>query len=52
MRGKMIMGQNVSRRESTAVVVGKMKLVCSLCSFVQATGKGKGKWLLVVRLRI
>jgi hypothetical protein len=48
----MIMGKNFSRRESTALVVKKMELVCSLCSFIQPTGKEKCKWLLVVRLRI
>jgi hypothetical protein len=48
----MIVGRNFSRRESTAEVVEKMKLVCNLCSFIQATGKEKRKWLIVVRPRI
>jgi len=48
----MIMERNLSRRESTAVVVEEMKLVCNLCIFVQATGKEKRKWLIVVRPRI
>jgi hypothetical protein len=44
--------EKLQQRQRTAVVVEKVKLCCNLCSFVQATGKGTRKWLLVVRPRI